>query len=176
VNETSTSSASANSWLANVGGGYAFHWRGFSVEPYLNAQYVHTQIAQFTEHDGNGFDINVGSQSDPSLTLSPGLRLQQVFTPPFGVIVPYVYGEFRHEFEQSTRDIQSTYAAAGAAGGGAADFALPTDSPTRNYYLVGGGLTLVFKHGVQGFAQYVRVLQLANYSDYVASGGIRIEF
>lgn len=176
VNETSLSSASANSWLANIGGGYALHWRGFSVEPYLNAQYVRTQIGQFTEHDGNGFDINVGSQSDPSLTLDPGVRFQQVFTPPFGVIVPYLYGEFRHEFEQNSRDIQSTYAAAGAAGGGAADFALPTDAPTRNYYLVGGGLTLVFKHGVQAFAQYVRVLQLANYSDYVASGGIRIEF
>jgi outer membrane autotransporter protein len=176
VNETSTSSASANSWLANIGGGYALHWRGFSVEPYLNAQYVHTQIGQFTEHDGNGFDINVGSQSDPSLTLSPGVRLQQVFTPPFGVIVPYVYGEYRHEFEQNSRNIESTYAAAGATGAGADDFALPTDAPTRNYYLVGGGLTLVLKHGIQGFVQYVRVLQLANYSDYVASGGIRIEF
>ena len=175
VNETSTSSASANSWLANLGGGYAFHWRGFSVEPYLNLQYVHTLIGQFTEHDGDGFDINVASQSDPSLTLSPGVRLQQVFTPPFGVIVPYLYGEYRHEFEQNSRDIQSAYAAAGGLTSGA-DFNLPTDAPTRNYYVVGGGLTLLFKHGVQGFVQYVRVLQLANYSDYVASGGIRIEF
>ncbi len=82
VNEVSTSSASANSWLANLGGGYAFHWRGFSVEPYLNLQYVHTLIGQFTEHEGDGFDINVGGQSDPSLSLSPGVRLQQVFTPP----------------------------------------------------------------------------------------------
>jgi hypothetical protein len=104
------------------------------------------------------------------------VRLQQVFTPPFGVIVPYVYGEYRHEFEQNSRGIESTYAAAGATGAGAADFNLPTDAPTRNYYLVWGGLTLVLKHGVQGFVQYVRVLQLANYSDYVASGGIRIEF
>lgn len=176
VNETSTSSASANSWLANVGGGYAFHWRGFSVEPYLNGQYVHTQIGQFTEHDGNGFDIDVASQSAPSLTLAPGVRLQQVFTPPFGVIVPYLYGEFRHEFEENSHDIQSTYAAAGGGAGGAADFNLPTDAPTRNYYVVGGGFTLLFKHGVQGFVQYVRVLQLTNYSDYVASGGFRIEF
>jgi uncharacterized protein with beta-barrel porin domain len=132
-------------------------------------------IGQFTEHDGDGFDINVASQSDPSLTLSPGVRLQQVFTPPFGVIVPYLYGEYRHEFEQNSRDIQSAYAAAGGLTSGA-DFNLPTDAPTRNYYVVGGGLTLLFKHGVQGFVQYVRVLQLANYSDYVASGGIRIEF
>ena len=33
VDETSTSSASANSWITNVGSGYAFQFGGFSVEP-----------------------------------------------------------------------------------------------------------------------------------------------
>jgi uncharacterized protein YhjY with autotransporter beta-barrel domain len=176
VNETSSSSASANSWITNVGTGYTFHWRGFSAEPYLTAQYVNTQIAQFTEHDGEGFDIDVASQSIPSLTTSLGLKLQQAFLPSFGVIVPYVYGEYRHEFLQNSRNVQSVYADSGESEASSADFNLPTDAPTRNYYVVGAGLTLVFKHGVQGFVQYVKVLELTNYTDYVASGGIRIEF
>jgi hypothetical protein len=58
----------------------------------------------------------------------------------------------------------------------AADFNLPTDAPTRSYYAAGGGLTVVLKHGLQGFLQYVKVFGLTNYSDYVASGGIRYEF
>ncbi len=174
VNETSTSSASANSWIADVGTGYAFHYRGFSVEPYVTGQYVNTGIGEFTEHDGSGFDINVGSQSIPSFTTSVGLKLQQAFLPPFGVIVPYVYGEYRHEFLENSRNIPSAYADSGATS--SADFNLPTDAPTRNYYVAGGGLTVALKHGVQGFVQYVKILQLANYTDYVASGGIRIEF
>jgi len=174
VNETSTSSANANSWITNVGTGYAFHFRGFSVEPYLTTQYVHTGIGQFTENDGSGFDIQVGSQSIPSFTTSVGLKLQQAFLPPFGVIVPYVYGESRHEFLENSRHIESDYADTGATN--SADFNLPTDGPARNYYVVGAGMTVALKHGVQGFVQYVRILQFTNYTDYVASGGIRIEF
>jgi outer membrane autotransporter protein len=176
VNETSTSSASANSWIANVGTGYTLHWRGFSLEPYLSAQYVHTGIGGFTEHDGDGFDINVQSQSIPSFTGAAGLRLQQAISGPFGVIVPYIYGEYRHEFQEDSRVVRSAYADASVTDTGSTDFNLPTDEPTRGYYLAGAGLTLVFKHGIQGFVQYVRVLEMTNYTDYVASGGLRIEF
>jgi outer membrane autotransporter protein len=173
VDETSTSSATATSLIANLGAGYSFHWRGFSAEPYLNTQYVDTKIAAFTEHGGNGFDTDVASQSIPSLTSAAGLKLQQAFLPPFGVIVPYVYGEYRHEFMEKSRTVQTSYAAANVS---AADFSLPTDAPTRSYYAVGGGLTVVLKHGLQGYLQYVKILQLINYTDYVASGGIRYEF
>lgn len=174
VNEISTSSASSNSWITSIGSGYAFHFGGFSVEPYLNGQYVRTQIGQFTEHDGGGFDISVGSQSIPSFVTSAGLKLQQAFLPSFGVIVPYIYAEYRHEFLQNSRNINSTYGDIGVAD--SADFNLPTDAPTRNYYVAGAGLTVALKHGVQGFVQYIKILQMADYTDYVASGGIRIEF
>jgi outer membrane autotransporter protein len=171
INEVSTSSATATSWIASVGTGYTFHWRGFSAEPYLNGQYVNTSIGAFTEHGGNGFDTDVGSQSIPTLTTALGLKFQQAFLPPFGVIVPYIYGEFRHEFLENSRIVNTSY-----AGASAADFSLPTDVPTRNYFAGGAGITVVLKHGLQGFVQYVKVFQLTNYSEYVASGGIRYEF
>jgi uncharacterized protein YhjY with autotransporter beta-barrel domain len=174
VDETSTSSTAANTWTLQVGTGYSFHFGGFSLEPYANAEYVNTRIAQFTEHDGSGFDFNVGSQSIPSATTALGLKMQYAFLPKFGVILPYVYGEYRHEFAEDSRNISSSYAAAPLAS--AANFDLPTDAPTRNYYVAGAGLTMVFKHGISGFAQYVRVIQMTNYTDYIASGGFRFEF
>lgn len=176
VNETSSSNANANSLTAQVGGGYGFHWGGFTAEPYLNAQYVGTHIARFTEHGGNGFDFLVASQSIPSLVGSAGLKFQQAFLPPFGVIVPYVYGEFRREFLDSSRSVDTVYAGAATAVAAGQGFQLPTDQPDRDYFVVGGGLTVVLKHGFQGYAQYIKVLQLQNYSDYVASAGIRYEF
>ena len=176
IDETSTSSTSASSWIGAVGTGYTFHWRGFSAEPYLNGQYVITEIAAFTEHGGNGFDTNVGSQSIPSFTSALGLKFSQAFLPSFGVFVPYVYGELRHEFMENSRNIHSVYAATGQGLSGSADFELPTDAPARNYYAAGAGLTVVLKGGLQGFVQFVRVLEFTNYSDYIASGGVRYEF
>jgi uncharacterized protein with beta-barrel porin domain len=176
VNETSTSGTTATSWIGTIGTGYSFHWGGFSAEPYVNGQYVHTEIAEFTEHDGSGFDFNIGSQGIPSLTAAVGVKFQQAFLPPFGVIVPYIYGEYRHEFMQNSRTIDSQYADSGLAVGAGTGFNLPTDVPTRNYYAAGAGLTVVLKHGLQGFVQYVKIFDIANFTDYVASGGIRYEF
>jgi hypothetical protein len=94
---------------------------------------------------------------------------------PFGVIVPYVYGEYRHEFSDDTsRLIDSTYAAVGGAVATGMD--LPTDAAPNHYFIVGGGGTIVLKHGLQGFMQYYRVMDYANYTDHVVSGGLRWEF
>ncbi len=53
---------------------------------------------------------------------------------------------------------------------------LPTDAAPTHYYVVGGGGSVVLKHGLQGFIQYIRVMQYANYTDHVVSGGVRWEF
>jgi hypothetical protein len=89
-----------------------------------------------------------------------------------GVLVPYVYGEFRRQFRDSSRNSNSTYVNDVT---GQTAFTLPTDDPTRHYHIVGGGGSIVLKHGLQGFAQYVRVLNYSNYRDHVVSGGFRWE-
>ena len=91
---------------------------------------------------------------------------------PFGVIVPYVYGEYRHQFRDRSRDIASGY----VGDGGGTDFNLPTDNPVKHYYVVGAGGSVVLKHGLQGFMQYSRVINYTNYRDHTVSGGVRWEF
>jgi outer membrane lipase/esterase len=172
IDQTSYSDTGATSWIGTLGTGYTFTYRGFSANPYLNAQFVNVHINAFTEYDGSGFDINTPSQSIQSLEADPGLKLEYVLLNRFGVLIPYAYGEYRHQFRDGSRDIASSY----AAGTGGVDFNLPTDAAPRHYYTVGGGASVVLKHGVQGFVQYVQVLDYQNYSDHVISGGIRLEF
>jgi outer membrane autotransporter protein len=176
VNETSTSSTAATSWTGTFGTGYTFQHRGFSAEPYLTAQYVNTHISSFTEHGGDGFDFVVGSQSIPSLIGAVGIKLLQAVPTRVGVFVPYVYGQRQREFLDDSRTIQSVYAGSDLSTGAGAAFELPTDRPDRDYYVVGGGVSTVLKHGFQAYVQYMKVLQLQFYSDYVAFGGIRYEF
>lgn len=172
TDETSYSDTGATSWIGTLGTGYTFTYRGFSANPYLNVQFVNVHINAFTEYDGSGFDIDTPSQSIQSLEADPGLKLEYVLLNRFGVLIPYGYAEYRHEFRDGSRDIASSY----AAGTGGVDFNLPTDAAPRHYYTAGGGASVVLKHGVQGFVQYVQVLDYQNYSDHVISGGIRLEF
>lgn len=172
VDVTSYSNTGSTALIATLGGGYTWHYKGFTAEPYLNLQNTRTRINAFTEHSDDGFDIETGSQTIQSLEGAAGLRAQYAILNPFGVIVPYLYGEYRHQFRDSSRDIASGY----AGDGGGADFVLQTDEPVKHYYVVGGGGSIVLKHGLQGFMQYARVLDYTNYTDHTVSGGVRWEF
>lgn len=175
VSDEALSHTGATSLIGTLDTGYTFHWRALSAEPYLDGQYVHTRIGSFTEHDAEpGFDFAfaVGSQSIPSLEVAAGLKLECVLSGRLGVFIPYIYGERRHQFLDRSRDIASSY----AAGGGGLDFALPTDEPSRNYYVAGAGASIVLPHGFQAFAQYLRTVDYTDYTDHVVSGGIRWEF
>lgn len=172
VDVTSLSNTGSNALIATLGTGYSFHLRGLTAEPYLNLQNVRTRIEAFTEHSDDGFDIATPTQTIYSFEGALGLRAQYALLNRFGVIVPYVYAESRHQFRDSSRDIASGY----AGDGGATDFNLPTDAPDKNYYVVGAGGSIVLKHGLQGFMQYVKVLDYTHYTDHTVSGGFRWEF
>jgi uncharacterized protein YhjY with autotransporter beta-barrel domain len=175
VNDTSFSDTGANTLTASLAAGATLHYRGFSAEPYLNGQFAQVTINAFTEHSGQGFDFAVGEQRINSGELNAGLKLQYAVLPKFGVIVPYVYGEYRKVFgDDSSRVVDSSYAALGAAA--VQGMNLPTDPAPTHYYVVGGGATIVLPHGLQGFMQYYRVLNYADYTDHVVSGGVRWEF
>jgi hypothetical protein len=57
-----------------------------------------------------------------------------------------------------------------------ADFNVPTDPPDEDYYTVAAGATVVLAGGLMGFVQYMKVLDLDDYSDAVITGGMRYEF
>jgi len=173
VDQTAVSDTGANSLTASLSTGYVLHYRSASIEPYVNALYTHTLIRAFVENNTDGFDVSVGSQSIVSTQANAGLKLQYAFLPHWGVIVPYVYGEYRHEFEGNSRTVESKYAADPGASVG---FDIPTDDFPNHYYVVGAGGSIVLPHGLQAFAQYVAVLDYTNYTDHVFSGGIRWEF
>jgi len=172
VDVTSFSNTGSNALVASIGTGYSAHWRGLTAEPYLNLTNTRTRIEAFTEHSDDGFDIATPTQTIQSLEGALGLRAQYAILNRFGVVVPYVYGEARRQFRDSSRNIASGY----VGDGGATDFNLSTDDPVKHYYIVGGGGSIVLKHGLQGFMQYAKVLDYTHYTDHTVSGGLRWEF
>jgi uncharacterized protein with beta-barrel porin domain len=174
VDDTALSDTGANTLTATLDAGYLFHYKGFSAEPYLNTQYVKVRVNAFTEVSSEGFAFDVGEQNIHAAEANAGLKLQYVVNTPVGVIVPYVYGEYRRNISDSSRIIDSTYSAI-ASTSSAAEMTLPTDGAPNHYYVVGGGGSVVLPHGLQGYIQYLRVLDYTNYTDHVVAGGLRWE-
>jgi uncharacterized protein YhjY with autotransporter beta-barrel domain len=176
VDSSFFSSTNATSVLASAGAAYIFYLRAFSAEPYLNWEYIGTRIGAFAE-TGRGTDpefaVSVAGQSISSLQSVVGMKLQYAISSRLGVVNPYAYGEFRHEFRDESQAISSQYENSSSAPN---HFQLPTDNIDPNYYEVGGGLSVVLPHRLELHAQYMKVLQLQNYSYYAVFGGFRYGF
>jgi uncharacterized protein YhjY with autotransporter beta-barrel domain len=187
VDSTARSSADSSAFLATASAGYAFRLGTFAIEPTLDVTYSDTTIDAFTESSvdnlnpgtaNDPFNLLVGKQSIESLDVAPSLKLQYVFTPRFGAIIPYVIGRYHIQLSDDARAISARYADAinALAGVPGTDFAVTTDEPDEEYYTAAGGLTVVFGNGLNGYLQYLKVLDLDHYDDAVITGGFRYEF
>jgi outer membrane autotransporter protein len=177
--------------------GYAFGSQKFTVEPFLNAEYLDATVDAFAEersinllsNDGvsKRFDLSVSEQTFDSLDTALGVRLQYVVTPRFGVIVPYVTLEAHSELADEARTITAGYAAI-ADILGTSTFVVPTDVPDEHYTVASAGFSIVLRGGRQreaggaivgglsAFLQFKTIQDLLHYDDNVATGGFRYEF
>jgi uncharacterized protein YhjY with autotransporter beta-barrel domain len=178
VDYTVTSEADSQAFIGSFAFGLTFPIKGFSIEPYLKGEYQAITISDFTEEGaGGGFELRVADQNIDSMDMSLGLKLQQVFTPSFGVIVPYFRAEFHHEAKGDPRDINSVYAGiSDLATGDELDFSLATNAPDDNWSVYSAGFSLVMKFGLQGFVQVQTVEGLDTFRDRGITGGLRYEF
>ena len=191
TNTRTLSSTDSDGWTASGSWGYNFRFGAFSVEPYLSAEYRETQIDDFTERDvnGDGFDLIVDDQDIESFEGALAARAQYTWTPSFGVFIPYVDVQWRHQFLDDARDIEAAYR--GAAQTSATElirFEVATDKLDSQYYVVSLGVSAVLRGarqstadgpatgGIQAFIAYRTVQGLKHYTNDVVAAGLRYEF
>lgn len=182
---------------ATFGAGYAIGPRRFTFEPFVSLEYVDVTVDAFAEErsinllsDSNvskRFDLAVSEQRIESFDAALGARLQYVFTPGFGVIVPYLTLEAHRELEDDPRTISAGYSAI-ADILGSDPFVVPTDAPDESYAVASLGFSVVLRGGRQrelggpiagglsAFFQLKEIEGLLHYDDSVATGGFRYEF
>lgn len=178
---TAYGSTDSRNLSATLNGGWPLSRGAFGFEPYVRAEYRKIDIDAFDEtsvHNSGsnagqpaGFDFSFGSQSIKSLDTALGVKFQYVFTPSFGVIVPFARAEYHHNFETDPFTVTAVYR--GSSGSG---FALPSDERDSNFTTYALGASMVLKFGWQAFFQYQRVAGLSYLDSQAISGGIRGEF
>lgn len=175
VDSTALSATSSSAVTATFGAGYEARAFGISFGPYLKAEYQDITIDGFTEGgpQADGFAFDVGGQKIKSLDTALGVRAQRVFTPSFGVVVPFLRAEYHKELENDARAVSAVYTDATTIT--TAGFNVPTDEPDDDFVVLATGVSMVWPHGWQGFLQYQQVVGLDRYSDRVITAGMRYE-
>lgn len=178
VDETALSSTDSTTLLGSFAIGHDWRRGGFTFEPYLRGEFQSLRIDGFSERNADGFDFTYGEQTINSFDAAFGIKLQQVLTPPFGIAIPFLRAELHRKFGNDERTIDAVYSGITEVTGlaGTQNFNLATNDPDDQFYLGAIGLSLVFKHGLQGFLQYQKTFELEHTDDQVIAGGVRFEF
>jgi uncharacterized protein YhjY with autotransporter beta-barrel domain len=172
-NTAATGNTKGNQVTAILGAGYDIDRGSWLITPYARVGYLKLKIDAYTESEPNhGLALDVGSQSLKSLQSALGLKIALTSSTAVGVVVPFVSLEWNHEFDNDTRSLTAKYTN---------DpfnnlFAIPTDTPDRNYYSLSGGLSAQFRNGLSAFASLSTVQGLKDVKNRGLAVGLRKEF
>lgn len=158
----------------SIGGGYDWRQDGFTVTPYGSLSMLKLNVDAYSETEpNNGLALNIGKQEVKSTQTALGVKIAKTLSTQSGVLVPYVSVEWNHEFKNDARSLTAKYVNDPF---NAFTFAIPTDSPDRNFFTVGAGVSSVFANGLQGFVSFATTLGLRDVKNYGIVFGLRKEF
>jgi uncharacterized protein YhjY with autotransporter beta-barrel domain len=207
-NARATGSPDGTGLLASVTAGLPFTWGGWGTDLFVKAVYQKQSIDAFSEEVAavadpgysDGFGFNVSKQDIKSFDTALGFKVNYVATPSFGVVVPFLRGEFHQQLEdkphriglefQGLEDVNTSGfdAADVAALNDAFQFDLRSDRPDKSWVSVAAGVSAVLRGssrvsesgrgagGLQAYLQYSTVFGLAQYNRNAVTAGVRYEF
>ncbi len=172
VNTASSADANENKVLAGLSFDYAQYYNALTLTPRLKLDYSGTYIDSYTESGGRGFALKYQSQDIQSFKSNLGLDASYAVSIPWGVVLPRIQAGYVHEFLDHRRTIHASF----VQDPGNFDLQFETDSPDRDYFVIGGGVSAVLAHSMQLFVNYERVEGNRYINSYTVSGGVRIGF
>ncbi len=143
-----------------------------TVSLFAGASYVEAQIDEYRESGGGPFDLILRQQDVTSLLSSGGLEWNYASSRDWGILQPTVRATYLHEFDDDSRLIRGRFVGDVTAG----EFVLATDTPDRDYFNLGAGLTFVLPKGRSIFVYYDADLERSDLDLYTLSFGARWEF
>jgi outer membrane autotransporter protein len=170
VSRTANGSANGSQFNAAVETGYDLKLQKIILTPAATLFYTRAWVPGFTETGAGSLNLHVNSQNADSLQSGLGARLSCPFKIKEAVMLPQVSVFYQHEFANHSRGLDARLTQAGST------FGFQTDSPRRDFAVLGAGLSLHLKKNVSLQANYNVEVGRGNYTPHFISAGLRWEF
>ncbi len=164
-------------YAISLSGGYEYNRNALTFGPYGRLGYIQTSINGYTESAsnpggvGSGSVLTIDNQNVDSITAVLGSQVSYAISARDAVYLLQLNGEWEHEFRDNSRAISAQFAYDPTR----TSFNIDSDSPDRNYFNLGLGVTAVFANGRSGFFHYESRLGQDDVRQYWINGGIKIE-
>ena len=188
VNQDATSDTSSDEVVASIGIGKDFARGANTVSLSGHLAYLDVDIDGYQEAisgnnaPGFGLALEVDKQKIESLRSVIGLQWSRAISTSRGVTLPFVRGDWIHEFKNDQRETRARfdndpYTTGGFflpdGSPGSSTFALITEEADKDYFRLGAGVSSVWSNGWQGFVAFDTLLGLKNISAYGLTLGVR---
>jgi outer membrane autotransporter protein len=170
INRTATSSVSGNQLNISLETGYDFRVAQFTITPAATLYYSQAWVGGFTEDGAGSLNLDVDAQSADSLQTGLGMRLSLPFKSGTTLILPQIYAFYQHEFVNNNRGLDARLAQTGST------FGFQTESPSRDFAVLGAGLALGLRQNLTLRANYNTEVGRGGYTPHMVSAGLRYEF
>jgi len=188
VNQDARSSTDGDEIVASIGIGKDFvrDANTFTLTGHL--AYMDLDIDGYQEtisgntDPGFGLALEVDKQTIESLRSVIGLQWSRAISTSRGVTIPFLRGDWIHEFKNDARETRARFDNDPYTTGGfylpdgspaSSTFALITDNPDEDYFRLGAGASAVWSNGWQGFVSVDALVGLENISAYGLTLGFR---
>lgn len=172
ANRTATANPNGEQYSTALGVGYNFHKEALNISPVARVNYFHGKIDSYSEQGAFGLNLDVNKQTFESLQSSIGGQISYALSQSFGVITPQLSFTYNHEFMNDSRNITAKF----SADPNSFIFNATTNSPDRDFFVLGAGVSSVLQGGVQLFFNYQTLLGYDRVTSHGFTGGVKLEF
>lgn len=172
VRRQAAASYDGNQLGASLGAGYDIDQGPLSYGVYGRLGYLKVDVDGFRESGAGGLNLEVDGFDATSVTTTLGARVSRVFNTTRAVIVPQARVEWEHEYDDDASRLVARFSADPTA----TAFNIVTDSPDRDYFRIGLGVSALFPQGLSAFVNYNTLIDKSDWTDHLIDVGMRWEF
>jgi outer membrane autotransporter protein len=170
INRTAKSSVDGSQLNVFGEAGYDITMQRVIVTPAVSLAYSQVWVGGFTESGAGSLDLQVDAQSADSLQSGVGARVSIPFKTGDTQVLPQLSAFYQHEFSNNSRGLDASLNQAGTS------FTFRTNSPGRDFALLGAGVAVGLKQNLYLQANYNVEVGRTNYTAHNVYAGVRWEF
>ncbi|MEM7354853.1 MAG: autotransporter domain-containing protein, partial [Acidobacteriota bacterium] len=156
----------------DLAAGYDFQLGAANLGGFVRASFVDASIDRFSETGAGPFDLLFSEQQIESLQGEIGLEISRPFSLRWGVVQPSLRVAYLHEFEDDRRLIRARFRSDLVG----RQFVVVTDTPDRDFFNVGAGITVTLPRSMATYLIFDTDLARDDLDIYTLSGGFRFQF
>jgi outer membrane autotransporter protein len=174
ASETAEGSTDGDQVGFSLGTGYEYTFGGPAITAQLSGifRYNKAKLDAYTEQGAMGLNLNVDEQTIETQLLTVGAQFSKAFSYSWGVLIPQLDVNWKHDFKTDGQDISTSFAADPFG----TKFVFTTEDRDPDFFELALGVSTVNPGGWSGFLQWASVIGYRNYDQNMLSLGVRKEF